>query len=286
MLMLAMFTMASIGACSSEQTHLRNGNKYFDSGNYDKAIIRYTWAVEANSENPSSYYFRSLAYKEKGEMDKALKDVSESITKSGGFAQAYIVRGMIFSDRSQYGDALSDFNSALTLNKDDQEVRKLKAEALFFLKKLDESLTIYSSLLKSNPEDYELHRNIADIFYEKQEYENAISSYQQALNLNPDDHYTINNLAWVFATTPDNAIRNGEKSLALAKEAVARNDTPMNWDTYAAALAELGKYSEAIVILDRIRKLEGVPESVELRLKLYQKKQPFRESRGRRTIEQ
>jgi tetratricopeptide (TPR) repeat protein len=55
--------------------------------------------------------------------------------------------------------------------------------------------------------------------------------------------------AWLLATNPK--VRNPEKALRLARQAVAINPSAVNWDIFAAALAACGKFEEAARIENR-----------------------------------
>jgi len=56
-----------------------------------------------------------------------------------------------------------------------------------------------------------------------------------------------NNLAWLLATSPDASIRDGNRAIELAKEAVrlSRSKDPNYLRTLAAAFAEAGHFGEA-----------------------------------------
>ena len=65
--------------------------------------------------------------------------------------------------------------------------------------------------------------------------------------LSPRSYEAANDLAWLLATTTDNAVRNKERSLALAKRACALSEYKQ-WnalDTLAVACAENGQFDEA-----------------------------------------
>ena len=57
-----------------------------------------------------------------------------------------------------------------------------------------------------------------------------------------------NDLAWLLATCPDNSVRNGQKAVELAQQAVQLSNgrSPEILDTLAAAYAEAGRFHEAV----------------------------------------
>ena len=48
------------------------------------------------------------------------------------------------------------------------------------------------------------------------EHAAAIADYEEALKLDVQDAAVLNNLAWVLATSPDEDVRDGQKSVELA----------------------------------------------------------------------
>jgi tetratricopeptide (TPR) repeat protein len=56
-----------------------------------------------------------------------------------------------------------------------------------------------------------------------------------------------NNLAWLLATSPDASIRDGNRAIEFAKQAVqlSRGKNPNYLRTLAAAFAESGRFAEA-----------------------------------------
>jgi WD40 repeat protein len=101
---------------------------------------------------------------------------------------------------------------------------------------------------------------------------------QAGPNKNAADY---NALAWTLATAADPKLRDGQRALDFAEQAVAATNRkdPMIMDTLAAAYAELGQFTnavrcqeEAIALLDKGQlKADGTT-----RLKLYKSNTPYR----------
>jgi tetratricopeptide (TPR) repeat protein len=116
----------------------------------------------------------------------------------------------------------------------------------------------------------------------------SLAHYKKALAINPDDAEVLNNMAWVLATTPDASIRNGEKAVEMAQRAVSLsgNSQPRTLATLAAALAETGRFSEAIKTVERALQLAtgqgnvALANSIRVQLELYRSNLPFRDTRS------
>ncbi len=78
----------------------------------------------------------------------------------------------------------------------------------------------------------------ADHAYARQLYEDALAG---------TSGWGINNYAWLLATSPDSAIRDGERAVSLMEELLSRGRREGAWvDTLAAAYAEAGRFDEAV----------------------------------------
>jgi Tfp pilus assembly protein PilF len=114
----------------------------------------------------------------------------------------------------------------------------------------------------------------------------ARDEYQKALRLDPQWLARCNRQAWVLATHPDPKKQDSAKALVLAEELCTATDyqQPQLLDTLAAAYAAAGRFSKAAstagraLELARSAKLEALCSPLELRLKLYQGGQPYRDA--------
>ena len=81
----------------------------------------------------------------------------------------------------------------------------------------------------------------------------VVATYAAMVLGSPADPATNNNSAWAYATSPDAAKRNGSRAVRLAKIACTQtqytNTTMVG--TLAAAYAEAGQYTEALLAAQR-----------------------------------
>ena len=75
----------------------------------------------------------------------------------------------------------------------------------------------------------------------------AVKDYEEALKIDPEDTGVLNNLAWVLATSPDDPVRNADRSIELGTKAceLTKYQKPHILSTLAAGYAEKGDWETA-----------------------------------------
>jgi tetratricopeptide (TPR) repeat protein len=122
------------------------------------------------------------------------------------------------------------------------------------------------------------------------DYERALADFADATRLNPKAPEGYADQAWLLATCPFEKLRNGKEAVKLADQAteLADKSSAFFFDVSAAAHAEAGDFTSAVAHertaiglipkkADAETRLTG--EQYRARLKLYEAKQPYRETR-------
>jgi len=113
----------------------------------------------------------------------------------------------------------------------------------------------------------------------------GVEEWQKVLAIQPDNGNAMSNLAWVFATSPDESLRDGTKAVQLAEQAlrISGRRIPIIFRTLAAAYAEDGQFSEAIqtaqqgIELANSQGNSGLATELQGHIALYQERQPLRD---------
>ena len=148
---------------------------------------------------------------------------------------------------------------------------------------MDEAITHFQQALKIKPDYAEAHYNLGNAFLKKGSMSEAIAHFQMALQLEPADPGIQNNLGWLLAASPEASLRNGNKAVELARQANALTGgkNPIILHTLAAALAEAGRFSEAMETAQHALRLAEEQSNtrlagqLQLEMKLYQAGSPF-----------
>ncbi|TWT38814.1 tetratricopeptide repeat protein [Blastopirellula retiformator] len=168
-------------------------------------------SIEANL--PDAIILRSVVLTQQGKFDQAIKDLESLLQRDPNNEAILIQIGMVY-------------------NSDDQPRKAIQ---------------VFETVLKKAPDSWQAISGKANAQLSIGAQKEAIEGYEAALKLQPNDDHILNNLAWVLATSPDDSLRNGERSLELAKKACEETnyEAPHILSTLAAAHAETGNFDEA-----------------------------------------
>ena len=151
---------------------------------------------------------------------------------------------------------------------------------------------LWRDTLAKNPDGWVPRSKLAGILMGRGSIDEVISLWRGALARGAHEHRALNELAWVYATWPDEKVRDGPEALRLIERArgLAGQDSALLLDTLAAALAEVGRFEEAVVVATEALRLaeaamtpQAVDEDRELlrqcrtHLELYKARRPCRQ---------
>ena len=149
--------------------------------------------------------------------------------------------------------------------------------------RVDEAIEQFQKALQINPGYAKAHNNLGNAFLQKGNPAEAAAQFQQAVQLEPEDPWPKNNLAWILATCAEASLRDGGKAVELAEQAnkLPGGENAVILHTLAAALAETGRFPEAIETAQRALRLAEAQSNTRLagqlqsEMKLYQSGNPF-----------
>ena len=165
--------------------YCRQGNRYFELGEYKSAIKSYENAINRQS-NIASFYFNSgCAYSQLSEYKKAISNYDKAIELKLDYAEAYNNRGLAYADLGDYEKAISDYSKAIELMSDDADVYDNRGLAYADLGDYEKAISDYSKAIELKPDDAEAYNNRGKAYADLGDYEKATSNYNKAIDLDP-----------------------------------------------------------------------------------------------------
>jgi tetratricopeptide (TPR) repeat protein len=193
--------------------------------------------------------------------------------------------GIIFLDRGQLDDAIPKLQAAIDLRPENAPAHDNLAKAFLRKGQVAEAMVHYRKFLELQPASVEARNTLGTALIQQGHVREAIDQWQEALAIEPENGNAASNLAWVFATCPEDSIRDGPRAAELGERAlrISGGKIPMIYKVLAAAYAENGRFSDAIETAHRGAELAtsqgnpGLAAELESNSALYQSSRPLRD---------
>ena len=188
--------------------------------------------------------------------------------------------GLVLLESGRADEAQAEFARAMELDGKSAEVHANLGRALVAQGRIEEALPQLRKALELEPNSAAAHAILGDALYRRGELVAALSEWRESIRLVSDYVPALRQAAWVLATSPDDAMRNGNEAVALALRAVQASDgkDAGALDALAAAYAETGQFEAAILTARRALLIAppALAEEIRRRAALYEARRPFR----------
>jgi protein O-mannosyl-transferase len=202
--------------------HNNLGHLLLQRGDWDSAISHFELALQIRSRNGATHYNLGRALMEnnlanalarEGRLDEAVSHYEESVRLRPDYGDPYFNLGSVLFQQGRIDDAIAQWHKALV----------------------------------AQPNDAGFHTALGNAFLKKGLPKDAIAEYEHAARISGRDPMARNNLAWLLATSSDASIRDGNRAIEIAQQAVqlSRGKDANYLRTLAAAYAETGRFGEA-----------------------------------------
>ena len=195
----AIGVVCSIFGVASSLTPVSRGNTYYNNGDYERAIAKYTEAIRRKPKYADAYNGRGNAYYSKGDYDRAISDYNEAIRLNPKllnpkFADAYKNRGAAYYKKGDYDRAIADYNEAIRLNPTKDAIAyNGRGNAYHSKGDYDRAITDYTETIRLNPNGAIAYSNRGYAYYKKGDYDRAIADFNETIRLDPKYANAYNN---------------------------------------------------------------------------------------------
>ena len=256
------------------------GEILIDERDLQGALRRFRMALGIDPGNSTANLHVGIDRANQGDPEESLRYFERSNERKPRSVDAHAAAGQALIALERFDEALEKLNRAVDLRPDLAETRRLRCFTLRMLGRFGEAIDACLAARKLDPDSPRISLDLANTLHSAGRPLDAIAALREATTLGP---VLRRRLSWFLSTSVDPAVRDGAEALRVIAPLTGRPDDPYVLDVVAAALAESGRFDEAVRTAERGAELaasRGQPRVERLlreRLASYRAGRPIRE---------
>ncbi|MCY3929592.1 MAG: tetratricopeptide repeat protein [Acidobacteria bacterium] len=268
-------------------THFNLARSLIETGDQPAAEDHLRRAIEANPSHGAAHFNLALLLGRTGRTEEGARHLEQAADIDPENLRWRMMRAQARADVGNASGARAELEEIVRLDPGAIEAHRLLAAMLLEAGEADRAADHLEALAALTPDDLRVHFNLGLTRFGTGQFAAAREALEAALERFPGDLAVRHLLARLLATSPDAAVRDGERAVELARSVVDEQPAIDHLETMAMAMAEAGRFAEAVSwqqrALDRERDAGGgnSPQRLD-RLRLYQARQPLRAPGGGR----
>jgi Tfp pilus assembly protein PilF len=242
-------------------------------------------ALDVNRDNEIAHINLGVVYEKQRRTAEAMSEYRAALKINPQRAHTHNNIADLLDASGHPGEALIEYQTALRLDPDALPAHLNLGNLLVELGRFSEAAEQFDLAAKLDPADPRPHLEMGKALLKQGRDAAAVGEFQTARQLNPDDYQILANLARVLAADENDVVRDGPVALEFASRAneITGGEQPLVLDVLGMALAENGDFTNAIACAQNVLDLATAAqvtntEPLQIRLELYKKHQPWRES--------
>jgi tetratricopeptide (TPR) repeat protein len=271
------------GLLQSASSHELQGSKAIEERRWDEAVAHLQKAVELAPAQAFTRLNLATSLYMSGKADAALEQYRQALRLLPALARAHFGVGVILGSRGQDAQAIDAFRAAVSADTAYVEARLTLANALRRTGRIEEALDQYDSVLALDPALSQAEFGFAMGLVRLGRYREARARLEAAATAYPEQPGFAHALARVLAAAPDASVRDGARAVAIMERLMRQGRSLATGETMAMALAEAGRFDDAVRWQREVIAPAQQDAPTDLRLRLsanlqrYQRQQACRE---------
>jgi tetratricopeptide (TPR) repeat protein len=257
------------------------GSALLRAGRVDEAIGALHKALEIDPRYAEAHSNLGNALQLAGRSDEAATHFREAIEIKPDYAGAHYNLANHFLQKGRATEAAGEYTKALELEPGHVPALTNLGALHLQMGRTEESMSTLRRALAQEPNNADAHNNLGNTLLRLGRSEEALKHFEAAVQNDASNVSAANNAAWLLATSPDDRLRNGSRAVALAETADRLTpDNAIIIATLAAALAEAGRFDEAVAAAERAERAtsnSALGAAIREQIDLYRKREPSRE---------
>lgn len=255
--------------------------------NADYATVEGLWrdTVAKRPNNPRALNNLFDPLIARGATEEAEEILRRSLELRPNSVHAWNNLGMLMAAKSQWEEAEAALDRSLELKPDHVNTLYNYGQYCAQRGRWPEAAAYYERTVELEPDHGRGYIGLGQALLRTGRRARAAEALREALRLEPQSWISVRTLAWILATSRDDALRDGAEALRLANALCSSSPRPKprQQEVLAAALAEVGRYEEAVQVSEEAARAaeragEGrLARAIRARAALYAQGRPFRE---------
>ena len=221
-------------------------------GSYDEAFMFFERGLAQNPNDVILLSHQGLAYLDAKRIHEAEASLNKATTLDPAYAEAHFNLGVLRFQQGRHTDATRLFERAISLKPGLTDAYINLGSVLAATGDLDGAIVPWLQPKRVQPDNVALIYNIGLAQARLGNFREAIAELEEGILLTPHDLRIAAALARALVIAPDATLRNGERAASLSRQlSHARPGDPVALELLAAAMAETGRFEEAVDIAER-----------------------------------
>jgi tetratricopeptide (TPR) repeat protein len=268
------------------EAHINLANSLAAAGQVNEAISHFQRALQLDPDNGEPHNDWGALLLRQGQNIEAMEHLQKAVEREPDNAEVQVNLGTALVTEGRTAEAIRCYQKALDLRPDYAKAHYNLANLFAAQGKPDEAINHYQKAVALMPDLIPARYRLGLALQSIGKFAAATVQFQKVLALNSRDIAALNDLAWLLATCPEDPVRDGSRSVALAMKAeqLSGGKSPEILDTLAAAYAETGQFPTAVQTAENALSLaiaqnkKLLVTALQNRLLVYQSNRPFRDA--------
>jgi tetratricopeptide (TPR) repeat protein len=223
------------------------GSQAMTDQQWPEAVAEFRKAIEVAPANAFTHLNLATSLYMTGDRAGALDAYRRAAQLSPGLAKAHFGIGVTMEVEGKDDEAIAAFEQAVASDAGYGEARLSLANALRRTARTAEALSHYETILRADPGQSQAHFGQAIALVRLRRWAEARERLEVGARAFPDQPGFAHALARVLAAAPEDRVRDGRRALVMMEELLKTPpQTLLMAETMAMALAELGRFEEAV----------------------------------------
>lgn len=269
-------------ALESPRAYDIRGGRALETGDFAGAAENFRKGLELTPADPALRLRLGTALFQLGDAPGAQEQFERVLRDSPTYARAHYSLAILAEAGGRRAEAIKRLTSAVEHGPDDASARLMLASLLRQEGQLALALGHYDHARKLEPRRSEHTLGYVLTLTHLERHTEARDVLVEALKAYPDELEYVHALARLMAASPDASVRDGQRALALVQRLMKGNATAQVGETLAMALAELGRFDQAVQVQREVMfatEKAGATDiggAMAANLKRYESRQPAR----------